>query len=59
MIKEILKMWNVDIKKSFMLGDKKTDKIAAKKSKLYYEYVSNNFFHQVKKIEKKIISKNQ
>ena len=54
MIKEILKKWNVDIKKSFMLGDKKTDKIAAKKSKLYYEYVSNNFFHQVKKIEKRL-----
>ena len=54
MIKEILKKWNVDIKKSFMLGDKKSDKVAAKKSKLYYEYVSNNFFHQVKKIEKRL-----
>ena len=32
-IKKIYKKWNVDIKKSFMIGDKKTDKIAAKKSK--------------------------
>ena len=58
MIKEILKKWNVDIKKSFMIGDKKTDKIAAKKSKIYYEYVSGNFFNQVKRIEKKIINNN-
>ena len=58
MIKEILKKWNVDIKKSFMLGDKKTDKLAAEKSKIYYEYVSGNFFYQVKRIERKIIINN-
>ncbi|MDC0205312.1 HAD-IIIA family hydrolase [Pelagibacteraceae bacterium] len=50
MIKDLIKKWNVDIKKSFMLGDRKSDELAAKKSKLYYEYVEKNFFNQVKKI---------
>ena len=54
MIKEVLKEWNINLKKSFMLGDKKTDKIAARKSKIYYEYVSRNFLQQVKKIERKL-----
>ena len=56
MIKKILKNWNVDLKKSFMLGDRKSDELAAKKSNLYYEYVKNNFYNQIKKIEKKIIN---
>ena len=54
MIKKIFKKWKIDKKKSFMLGDKKTDKIAAIKSNLYFEYVSKNFYKKVKKIEKKI-----
>jgi len=54
MIKKIYKEWNIDIKKSFMLGDKASDRIAAKKSKLYYEHVGKNFLEQVKRIEKKI-----
>ena len=54
MIKKILKNWNIDLKKSFMIGDRKSDELAAKKSNLYYEYVKNNFYHQIKKIEKKI-----
>ena len=56
MIKKILKKWNVDIKKSFMIGDRKSDELAAKKSKLYYEYVRHNFYDQIKNIEKKIIN---
>ena len=54
MIKKILKNWNIDLKKSFMIGDRKSDKIAAKKSNLYFEYVKNNFYNQVKSIENKI-----
>ena len=54
MIKKILNKWNINLKKSFMLGDSKTDESAARKSNLYYEYVKNNFYSQVKKIEKKI-----
>ena len=54
MIKNILKKWNVDLKRSFMLGDMPSDKLAAKRSNLYFEYVKSNFLQQVKKIEKKI-----
>ena len=54
MIKKIYKKWNIDIKKSFMIGDKKSDKLAARKSNLYYEYVSSNLYLQVKKIDKKV-----
>ena len=55
MIKEIFKKWNIDVKKSFMIGDRLSDKLAAKKSKLYFEYVKNNFYLQVKKIANKSI----
>ena len=54
MIKKILKKWNVNFEKSFMLGDRISDKLAAKKSNIYFEYVKSNFFNQIIKIEKKI-----
>jgi len=44
MIKNILKKWDIDLRKSFMLGDKISDRLAAKKSKLYFEYVKKNFY---------------
>ena len=50
MIKKIFKKWNINIKKSFMIGDQKSDELAARKSKLYYEYVKRNFYDQVKRI---------
>ena len=56
MSKEILRKHKIDLNKSFMLGDKKSDKIAAKKSKLFFEFVDRNFFNQVIKIDKKIIN---
>ena len=56
MIIKIHKKWNIDIKKSFMIGDKKTDKLAARKSNLYYEYVTSNFYLQVRKIDKKVFN---
>ena len=56
MIKKILKKWKIDLNKSFMLGDQKSDMLAAKKSNLYFEYVSGNFYKQIKKIENKIIN---
>ena len=37
-----------------MIGDKLTDKKAALKSKLYFEYVKNNFYKQIRKIENKL-----
>ena len=54
MFKKIIKKWQIDIKKSFMLGDSKKDELAAKKTKLYFEYVKNDFYLQVKKISIKI-----
>ena len=56
MIKKITKKWNIDIKKSFMLGDSNKDRLAARKSKLYFEYVRNDFYLQVKKISKKLVN---
>ena len=56
MIKKILRNWNIDLKKSFMIGNSKSDELAAKKSNLYFEYVKKNFYYQVKKIERKVIS---
>ena len=50
MIKKLQKKWNVNMKKSFMIGDRKSDKSAAQKSNLHFEYVEKNFYKQVKKI---------
>ena len=38
------------IRNSFMIGDKATDKLAAKKSKLKFFYAKPNFYKQVKSI---------
>ena len=54
MIKKINKKWFFNKKKSFMIGDKKTDYMTAKKSNLYFEYVENDLYLQVKKICKKL-----
>ncbi len=55
MLKKILNKWNIDLNKSFMIGDKNSDKLAAKKTKIYFEFVKKNFYTQVKKIEKKFL----
>jgi len=52
MIKQILKKWNIDLKNSFMIGDKNSDKICAKTSNLYFEFTKKNFFKQIKSILK-------
>ena len=54
MIKQIENKWHIKRKKSFMIGDKISDKICAAKSKLYFEFAKENFHLQVKKIIKKI-----
>ena len=51
MIKKIFKKWKIDKKRSFMIGDKITDKKAAIKSNLYFEYAKNNFYKQIIKLE--------
>ena len=53
MIKEIFKNWDIDHNKSFMIGDKKTDKLAALKSNLYFEYDNDDLLKQFRKIYRK------
>ena len=53
MIKQLFKKWPIDIKKSFMIGDRISDKKCAEKSKLYFEYAKKNFYSQIKAIIKK------
>ena len=50
MVKQLLKKWNTDQKKSFMIGDKNSDKICARISKLYFQFPKKNFFSQIKSI---------
>ena len=54
MVKNIFKNYLVNNKKSFMIGDKLSDKKCAKKSNLNFSYVNNDFFKQVKEIIKSI-----
>jgi histidinol phosphatase-like enzyme len=53
MIKEILKHWDILINKSFMIGDKISDKMCAEKSDLYFEFAKDNFYYQARSIVKK------
>ena len=49
MIKEILKSWNINIKKSLMIGDKNSDKICANKSGISFQYVQKDINYQINK----------
>ena len=53
MIRQIKERWHIKQKKSFMIGDQIVDKICAERSKLYFEFVEKDFYHQIKKITKK------
>ena len=50
MIKNILKNWLVNKSKSFMIGDKISDELCAKKSKVYFSYAKRDFLNQVREI---------
>ena len=52
-LKEILKNWDISLNKSFMIGDKISDQICAKKSNLYFEFDKDSFYSQIKSILKK------
>ena len=52
MIKKAVKKWNIDLKKSFFVGDSLEDKLAAKKSNLKFYKTINNLNFLVKKIIK-------
>lgn len=53
MIKNILNKWLINKSKSFMIGDKLSDKLCAKKSKISFSYAKENFYKQVKEIVRK------
>ena len=48
MIENIKLNWDLDLKKSFMIGDKITDKLAARKSKIKFFYAENDFLKLIK-----------
>ena len=50
MIENIKSNWDLDLKNSFMIGDKISDKKSAEKSNLNFYYADNNFLKHVKKI---------
>ena len=50
MIKNILKPFNINLNKSFMIGDNQSDEITAKKSNIKFFYTKKNFFTQIKEI---------
>jgi D-glycero-D-manno-heptose 1,7-bisphosphate phosphatase len=52
MLIKAINKWNIDIKKSIMIGNSHTDYLSAKKTKLKYFYVQNNLYSQIKKIIK-------
>jgi len=54
MMENLFSEWNIIRKKSFMIGDSLTDKIAAKKSNLYFEFPKKNINNQIKKICNKL-----
>ena len=54
LFREIIKNYEVDIKKSFMIGDKSSDEGMANNSKLYFEFDYSNLLEQVKKIIKNL-----
>jgi D,D-heptose 1,7-bisphosphate phosphatase len=49
MIRDILNEWPIDLKKSIMIGDQKSDLRAAKSINLKFQYVENNILNQIKK----------
>ena len=54
MILNIFKKFLINKKKSFMIGDKNSDKECAKKSNLYFSFTNSNFLNLTKKIIKNI-----
>ena len=50
MIENIKYNWDLNRKKCFMIGDKMSDEIAAKKSQIRFYYAEKNFYSQIKSI---------
>ena len=53
LIKRAIKKWKINVKISFMIGDQKSDKLCASKSKLKFFYKSKaSLYKQILKIDK-------
>jgi D-glycero-D-manno-heptose 1,7-bisphosphate phosphatase len=52
MILQAVKKWKINVNKSFMIGDKITDKIASKRANLKFIKKKYNLFAEIKKILK-------
>jgi D,D-heptose 1,7-bisphosphate phosphatase len=50
MIENLKKKWDINLKNSFFIGDKKTDELAAKKSGMKFYYANKNFYQQIKSL---------
>ena len=50
MIENIKRKWPIDFKKTFMIGDKRTDELCAKKSKIKFVYTNYDFLNLIKSI---------
>jgi len=48
MIEKIKKNWEINLKKSYFIGDKKSDKLAAQKSKIRFHYTKKNLYKQIR-----------
>jgi D-glycero-D-manno-heptose 1,7-bisphosphate phosphatase len=48
MLKKIISSWNIDLKKSYMIGDSKSDEDSAKKTKIKFIYSNKNFLKEIK-----------
>lgn len=55
MIKKAIKKWNIDIKNSFMIGDRKKDLLCSNGAgvKFYYKSKKKNLYQQVKELVKR------
>ena len=53
MVLEIFNKWFTIKKKSFFIGDQKSDEICAKRSGIFFEYAKTNLFNQVRNLLRK------
>ena len=54
MVEQLKKDWEIDFKKSYMIGDKRSDELCAKKSKLRFLYVNKNLQQTMKYLNYKM-----
>lgn len=53
MVEELKKDWEVDWKRSFMIGDKISDELCSKKSGIKFLYVNKNLQRTIKNLNYK------